>query len=153
MAKWSEFMEAARGAALEAGRMLRSGMDEAREISYKGVVDLVTNFDHQAQELIFNRLASAFPGHGFLAEEGLSREEQGEFRWIFDPLDGTTNFAHRFPVFTVSIALESQGRVILGGVYDPMRADMFQAVEGGGALLNGRRVRVSGVDAPNTRLL
>ena len=153
MAKWSEFLEAAQGAALEAGQMLRSGMDEGREISYKGVLDLVTNFDHQAQELIFDRLAAAFPGHGFLAEEGLSREEQGEFRWIFDPLDGTTNFAHRFPVFTVSIALEHQGRVILGVVYDPMRNEIFQAVEREGAFLNGRRVRVSAVDDLNRSLL
>lgn len=153
MAKWSEFMEAARGAAIEAGRMLRSGMDEAREVSYKGVVDLVTNFDLQAQELIFNRLASAFPGHGFLAEEGLSRAEQGEFRWVFDPLDGTTNFAHRFPVFTVSIALEHRGRIILGVVYDPMRDEIFQAVEGDGAFLNGRGIRVSAVDDLNRGLL
>jgi myo-inositol-1(or 4)-monophosphatase len=153
MAKWSEFLEAARGAALEAGQMLRSSMDEGQEISYKGVLDLVTNFDHQAQELIFDRLASAFPGHGFLAEEGLSCREQGEFRWVFDPLDGTTNFAHRFPVFTVSIALEHQGRVILGVVYDPMRDEIFQAVEGEGALLNGRGIRVSGVDDLNRSLL
>jgi myo-inositol-1(or 4)-monophosphatase len=153
MAKWNEFLEVARGAALEAGRMLRSGLDERREISYKGAVDLVTNFDHRAQELIFGRLSTAFPGHGFLAEEGLNRGEQGEFRWVFDPLDGTTNFAHRFPVFTVSIALESQGRVILGVVYDPMRDEMFQAVEGKGALLNGRRVRVSAVDDLNRSLL
>jgi myo-inositol-1(or 4)-monophosphatase len=153
MAKWNEYLEVARGAALEAGRMLRSGLDERREVSYKGVVDLVTNFDHRAQELIFDRLAAAFPDHGFLAEEGLNRGGQGEFRWVFDPLDGTTNFAHRFPVFTVSIALEHQGRIILGVVYDPMRDEMFQAVEGEGALLNGRRVRVSAVDDLNRSLL
>jgi len=153
MAKWNEFLEAARGAAFEAGGMLRSGMDEGREISYKGVVDLVTNFDHRAQELIFDRLAAAFPGHGFLAEEDLSRGEEGEFRWVFDPLDGTTNYAHRFPVFTVSIALEHQGRVILGVVYDPMRNEMFQAVEREGAFLNGRRIRVSAVADLNRSLL
>ena len=153
MAKWNEFLEEARGAALEAGRMLRSGLDAGRQVSYKGVVDLVTNFDQQAQELIFGRLAAAFPSHGFLAEEGLSRGEQGEFRWVFDPLDGTTNFAHRFPVFTVSIALEYQGRVILGVVYDPTRDEMFEAMEGEGAFLNGRRVRVSAVDDLNRSLL
>src|SRR4030042_2833398 len=129
MAKWSEFLEAAQGAALEAGQMLRSGMDEGREISYKGVLDLVTNFDHQAQELIFSQLLRAFPGHGFLAEEGLNRGEREDFRWVFDPLDGTTNFAHRFPIFTVSIALEHQARGILGIVYDPMREEFFQAAE------------------------
>jgi myo-inositol-1(or 4)-monophosphatase len=153
MAKWDKFLEEARRAALLAGRMLRSGLDEGREVSYKGVVDLVTNFDHQAQELIYGRLAAAFPDHGFLAEEGLSSEEQGEFRWIFDPLDGTTNFAHRFPVFTVSIALEYRGRIILGVVNDPMRDEMFQAVEGEGAFLNGRRIKVSAVDDLDKSLL
>lgn len=125
--------------------MLRSGMDEGREISFKGVVDLVTNFDRQAQDLIFDRLSAAFPDHGFLAEEGLSRREKSEFRWVFDPLDGTTNFAHRFPIFTVSIALERRGTVVLGVVYDPMREEMFQAVEGEGAWLNGRTIRISDV--------
>ncbi len=153
MAKWSEFLEPAREAALEAGRMLRSGMNEGQEISYKGVVDLVTNFDHKAQELIFGRLATAFPGHGFLAEEGLTRGEQADFRWVFDPLDGTTNFAHRLPVFTVSIALEYRARVILGVVYDPMREELFQAVEGEGAWLNGRRIRVSAIADLNRSLL
>ena len=79
----------------------------------------MTNFDPKAQEMIFDRLTSAFPGHGFLAEEGLARPEMAEYRWVFDPLDGTTNFAHRLPVFTVSIALEYRARVILGVVYDP----------------------------------
>jgi myo-inositol-1(or 4)-monophosphatase len=128
-------------------------MDQGRKISYKGVVDLVTNFDRQAQDLIFDRLAAAFPGHGFLAEEGLSRGEKEEFRWVFDPLDGTTNFAHRFPVFTVSIALERHGKVILGVVYDPMREEIFQAVEGEGAELNGRKIRVSAVNDLNRSLL
>jgi myo-inositol-1(or 4)-monophosphatase len=120
-------------------------MNEGSEISYKGVVDLVTNFDRQSQDLIFDRLSAAFPEHGFLAEEGLSRREKSEFRWVFDPLDGTTNFAHRFPIFTVSIALEYQGRIVLGVVYDPMRDEMFQAVEGEGARLNEGRIRVSAV--------
>jgi myo-inositol-1(or 4)-monophosphatase len=153
MAKWNEFLEAARASAIDAGRLLRSGMDEGREISFKGAVDLVTNFDHRAQELIFDRLSSAFPGHGFLAEEGLARGEKAEFRWVFDPLDGTTNFAHRFPVFTVSIALEYRGRVIVGVVYDPMREELFQAVEGEGARLNGRGIKVSIVPDLNRSLL
>src|SRR4030043_13348 len=153
MAKWNEFLEEARGAALEAGPMLPSGLEERRQVSYKAIVDLLTTFRHQAQGMIFVRLSAAFPGHGFLAEEGLNRGEQGEFRWVIDPPDGTTNFAHRFPVFTVSIALENQGRVILGVVYDPMRDEMFEAVQGEGAFLNRRRVRVSAVDDLNRSLL
>jgi myo-inositol-1(or 4)-monophosphatase len=153
MVGWSKFLAEAKGAALAAGRMLRAGLDGGRHVSYKGVVDLVTDFDLRSQELILSRLAAAFPGHGFLAEEGLDRGEQHEFRWVFDPLDGTTNFAHGFPVFTVSIALEKAGRVILGVVYDPMREELFEAVEGEGALLNGRRIRVSAVDDLNGSLL
>jgi myo-inositol-1(or 4)-monophosphatase len=153
VAERTRFLEVGKKAALEAGRMLRDGLGEGRKIAYKGVVDLVTDFDTRAQELIFSRLSSAFPGHGFLAEEGLSRGVESEFRWVFDPLDGTTNFAHRFPIFSVSIALEYQGRIILGVVYDPMREEMFEAVEGKGAFLNGRRIRVSAVDDLNRSLL
>jgi myo-inositol-1(or 4)-monophosphatase len=145
MADWDQHLRAAREAALEAGRMLRSGMDEGREISFKGAVDLVTNFDRRAQDLIYERLSATFPDHGFLAEEGLNRREKSEFRWVFDPLDGTTNFAHRFPIFTVSIALQHQGGIVLGVVYDPMRDEIFQAIKGEGARLNGQRIRVSAV--------
>ncbi len=153
MADWEEHLGVAREAAREAGAMLRSGLDEGQEVSFKGVVDLVTNFDRQAQDLIFARLEAAFPDHGFLAEEGLSRREDREFRWIFDPLDGTTNYAHRFPVFTISIALENRGRIVLGVVYDPMREEMFEAVEEKGAFLNGRKVRVSAVTDLDRSLL
>ncbi len=123
--------------------MLRGGLNQAREVSFKGTVDLVTDFDHKAQDMIFGRLASAFPGHGFLAEEGLDRPQEGDFRWIIDPLDGTTNYAHRLPVFCVSIALEFRGRIVLGVVYDPMHEEMFQAIEGEGARLKGAAIRVS----------
>jgi myo-inositol-1(or 4)-monophosphatase len=145
MSAWEKHLRAARDAAQEAGMMLRSGMDKGREISFKGVVDLVTDFDRRAQDLIYDRLSAVFPEHGFLAEEGLSRREGSEFRWVFDPLDGTTNFAHRFPIFTVSIALEHNGELILGVVYDPMRDEMFHAIKGEGAWLNERRIRVSSV--------
>jgi myo-inositol-1(or 4)-monophosphatase len=153
MRTWTEFVTAAREAASLAGRMLRQGMDEGTEISFKGAVDLVTNFDHRAQDIIVGRLSAAFPGHGFLAEEGLSLGPASEFRWVIDPLDGTTNFAHRFPVFTVSIGLEFQGRLVVGVVYDPMRDEMFQGAEGEGAYLDGKRIRVSAVSDLNRSLL
>jgi myo-inositol-1(or 4)-monophosphatase len=153
MTAWTEFVTAAREAAGLAGQILRQGMSEGQEISFKGEVDLVTNFDRQAQDIIVGRLSAAFPGHGFLAEEGLSLGPASEFRWIIDPLDGTTNFAHRFPVFTVSIGLEYQGRLIAGVVYDPMRDEMFEAADGEGAYLNGRRIRVSAVGDLNRSLL
>jgi myo-inositol-1(or 4)-monophosphatase len=153
MDEWTKFLPTAREAAFEAGQMLRKGMDEGKEISYKGEVDLVTNFDRAAQEMIVDRLFSAFPDHGFLAEEDLSQKPGGDFRWVIDPLDGTTNYAHRFPVFTVSIGLEFRGRLVLGVVYDPMRQEMFEAHENGGARLNGRRIHVSKVANLNRSLL
>jgi len=139
------FLETAKAAAREAGRVLGENYGCRGEIMYKGTVDLVTRFDRLSQDMIFRRLSAAFPDHGFLAEEGLSLEGTSELRWIFDPLDGTTNFAHTFPVFCVSIALEKAGSVILGVIYDPTRDELFEAVRGQGARLNGRPVQVSGV--------
>ncbi len=153
MGEWAEFLGAAEEAAREAGGMLRQGMSQRREISFKGAVDLVTNFDEKAQEMIFGRLSAAFPHHGFLAEEGLRQKETGDFLWVIDPLDGTTNYAHRFPVFCISIALEFMGRVVLGLVYDPMRDEIFSAVEAEGARLNDQKIRVSPVDDLNRSLL
>lgn len=146
-------IQAAREAALKAGRMLRENIGKSSEISYKGTVDLVTNFDTQAQRVIFDHLSSCFPDHDYLAEEGLNQNKGAEFRWIIDPLDGTTNYAHHFPVFTVSIALEREGEVVLGLIYDPMREEMFSAVKGEGAFLNGEEIRVSAVDDLNKSLL
>ncbi len=153
MNRWSEFLSPAREAAFRAGRMLKRGMYERKEVSFKGAVDLVTDFDRRSQAMIVDRLSSAFPGHGFLAEEGLSLVSDSEFRWIIDPLDGTTNFAHRLPIFTVSIGLEHQGRLVLGVVYDPMREEMFQAARGEGAFLGRRRIHVSGIRKLNESLL
>lgn len=139
------YLESAKAAAREAGRLLGENYGKRGEITYKGTVDLVTRFDRESQDLIYRRLSAAFPDHGFLAEEGLSRDGTTDLRWIFDPLDGTTNFAHTFPVFCVSIALERAGSTLLGVVYDPTRNELFEAVRGKGARLNGRPARVSGV--------
>jgi len=139
------FLEAAKAAARDAGRILAENYASPSEIMYKGSVDLVTRFDRLAQDMIFRRLAEAFPDHSFLAEEGLSRAGSSEYRWVIDPLDGTTNFAHTFPVFCVSIALELSGSALLGVVYDPTRHELFEATRGGGARLNGRSISVSTV--------
>jgi myo-inositol-1(or 4)-monophosphatase len=150
---WDKYLEAAKEAAWRAGRMLKKNIDASREVSFKGVIDLVTNFDNQSQRMILKRLSAIFPDHGFLAEEGLSETKGSEFQWIIDPLDGTTNYAHRFPVFTVSIALEAKGEVVVGVVYDPMREETFWAAKGEGAFLNGRKIRVSSIDDLNKGLL
>jgi len=147
------YLEEAIKAARKAGRMLKKNIDTSREVSFKGTVDLVTNFDNQSQRMIFEHLSENFPDHGFLAEEGLSQKKGSEFQWIIDPLDGTTNYAHKFPVFTVSIALEVKGEVVVGVVYDPMREETFWAAKGKGAFLNGRKISVSSIDDLNRGLL
>ncbi len=147
------FARAGEAAVREAGLYLRSNLGRVVEATYKGAVDLVTPFDVGAQEILVGRLTSAFPSHGFLAEEGLERSGTSDCRWIIDPLDGTTNFAHAFPVFCVSAALECAGRLVLGFVYDPMRDEMFRAEAGTGAFLNGAAIRVSGVSDLGRSLL
>jgi myo-inositol-1(or 4)-monophosphatase len=138
-------MEAAREAARKAGVVLRENIDETSEIFFKGDIDLVTNFDNQSQSIILEHLSKYFPDHDFLAEEGLSEDKGAEFQWIIDPLDGTTNYAHNFPVFTVSIALAENMEIVLGVVYDPMREEMFSAIKGESAYLNGKEIKVSSV--------
>ncbi|HYA48195.1 MAG TPA: inositol monophosphatase family protein [Burkholderiales bacterium] len=153
MSSTADFQAVAEAAVREAGAFLRANLDRRPEASYKGAVDLVTECDLAAQEILAGRLTGAFPDHGILAEEGLARPGRSGHRWVVDPLDGTTNFAHTFPVFSVSAALEERGRVVLGLVYDPMRDEMFSAREGLGAFLNGRRIRVSAVDDLGRSLL
>jgi myo-inositol-1(or 4)-monophosphatase len=145
MSSTGEFLRIGEAVVREAGGYLRANLGQRAETSYKGAVDLVTPFDVGAQEILVGRLAAAFPTHGFLAEEGLARRGSSDCRWIIDPLDGTTNYAHGFPVFSVSAALECGGRPVLGWVYDPMREEMFRAEAGRGAFLNGAPVRVSEV--------
>ncbi len=147
------FQSVAEAAVREAGAFLKANLDRRPEASYKGAVDLVTECDLAAQEILAGRLAAAFPDHGILAEEGLARRGRSGFRWVVDPLDGTTNFAHTFPVFSVSAALEEEGRLVLGLVYDPMRDEMFAARAEEGASLNGRPIRVSEVDDLGRSLL
>jgi myo-inositol-1(or 4)-monophosphatase len=134
-------------AARDAGRVLSDRYGRAIQVRSKGDIDLVTEADLAAERLIIERIRSHYPRHSILAEEAGEVEMVGgqtsEYKWIIDPLDGTTNYAHGYPVFCVSIALEHEGRVVLGVVYDPLRDELFAAERGEGATLNGRRVRVS----------
>jgi len=150
---WQEYLKAATEAGKIAGQMLLASFDKSREITFKGAVDLVTDHDRKSQQLIFSHLSSLYPGHDFLAEEDLCEERGADFRWIIDPIDGTTNYAHTFPFFCVSIALEWKGCIALGLVYDPMRGEMFTGVEGEGAYLNGKPIQVSTVADLNNSLL
>lgn len=148
-----EYVAAAQEAARKAGAMLKENMGKAREIVYKGAVNIVTNFDERSQEIIYQHLSSRFPDHDFLAEEDLHQKRGSDFCWIIDPIDGTTNYAHNFPVFCVSIALASREEIKAGVIYDPLREEMFSALQGGGAFLNGEKIAVSGVTELQKSLL
>lgn len=142
-----DFLAVAREAALRAGAVLRDNVNGAREISYKGEINLVTEMDRQSERIVVEAIRAAFPDHGILAEEETAIDNGSAYRWIIDPLDGTTNYAHGYPNFAVSIALERSGEVILGVVYDPMRDELYAAEKGGGATVSGKRLRVSKADA------
>jgi len=146
-------LPAAAKAARQAGDFLLNGLPQAKKVDFKGEVDLVTTFDRQSEEMIFNELSAQFPTYNFLAEENIRQDNHSDFSWIVDPLDGTTNFAHGLPIFCVSIALAFKGAVVAGVVYDPTRAELFSATKDGGAFLNGRRLRVSATGELDKSLL
>lgn len=137
------YLETAADIAREAGALL--GRYFERRIAYelKSEFDLVTEADRASESLIVERLRSRFPSHSIVAEEGGGHDGGSEYRWYVDPLDGTTNFAHGYPVFNVTIGLEREGEMVAGVVFDPTRREMFTAERGGGAYLNGRRIHVS----------
>jgi myo-inositol-1(or 4)-monophosphatase len=116
----------------------------AGDIDSKQASDFVTTVDTESEKVIIDTIRAACPEHHFLAEESLKEEGEGGHRWIIDPLDGTTNFIHGYPVFAVSIALESEGEIILGVVLDPLRDELFTAEVGQGAFVNGTRLGVRG---------
>ena len=130
-------------AAIEGGRVLMKKFGTALEISHKGEVDLVTDADRAAEETVVSVIRNTFPRHDILAEEADYGHFGSAYRWIIDPLDGTTNYAHGFPWFAVSIALEVEGEVGLGVVYNPFHHELFFAERGEGAYLNDVQIRVS----------
>jgi len=130
--------------AREAGSLLMSYFGKV-SVEYKGDADLVTQADRASEKLIVERIRKQWPEHDLIGEEGSRRQTGSDFCWYIDPLDGTTNFAHGYPVFCVSMALEYKGRRIAGVVYDPSRDEMFAAEKGGGSSLNGRAIHVSGI--------
>lgn len=141
----SGILSQATAIAREAGQLLMPYFERRIGYEYKGDADLVTEADRASETLIVSRLRAAFPEHGIVGEEGTRDEHGSELRWYVDPLDGTTNFAHGFPVFCVSMGLERAGELVAGVVYDPTRDEIFAAEKGCGATVNGRTMRVSGV--------
>lgn len=139
----SDILQMVERIARQAGAVLMNGYGNVRHIRQKGVIDLVTEFDKKSEELILSFIQQEFPDHSILAEESGRHETISEYRWLIDPLDGTTNFAHGIPIFSVSIGLLRNNVPLVGVVYDPFRDEMFSAELGHGATLNNQPIHVS----------
>ena len=141
----ASYLDTAVAIASEAGALLADFFARRIPFELKGENDLVTEADRASERLVVERLTEHYPSHGIVAEEGGGRESASSYRWYVDPLDGTTNFAHSFPCFNVTLALEQEGELIAGVIFDPINEELFTAEKGGGAFLNGNRIRVSKV--------
>jgi len=139
--------------ARQAGQILYNGYEKDHQVDYKGVIDLVTEIDHQSEAFIIGEVQRLFPGHHILAEESGALDGTGEHLWLIDPLDGTVNYAHGVPMFCVSIAYAHRKQAVLAAVYDPLRDELFTAERGKGSWLNGRRLQVSKVEELQRSLL
>lgn len=139
----AEFLESAIEIAHSAGSLLRYYFERHVRVELKGQFDLVTEADRASEKLIVESLKARYPQHGILAEEGGGHESTSEYRWYVDPLDGTTNFAHGYPVWNVTLAVEKAGELIAGVIFDPNRDELFTCEKGGGAFMNGSRIQVS----------
>lgn len=145
--------DAAFRAAKEAGAILKERLGKVARVDYKSAFNLVTDVDRASEEKVVEILTDTFPEYGILGEEGGERLPGKLRRWLIDPLDGTTNYAHSYPFFNVSIGLEENGRVLVGVVYNPIADELFWAVRGQGAWLNDRRISVSSVSSLGESLL
>jgi myo-inositol-1(or 4)-monophosphatase len=145
--------------ARDAGGILIDRLGRALQVSHKGDIDLVTEADLAAEKFIIERIRSHFPRHAILAEESGASESvtvisgESEWKWIIDPLDGTTNYSHGYPCFCVSIGVERAGRIEIGVIHDPVSNETFAAERGQGASLNDRRIRVSEIEDLNRAML
>jgi len=140
-----QFVPAMTEIAREAGALLMGYFHRRVKVEYKGDVDLVTEADRASEALITKRIGERWPGHNIMGEEGTRSEQGSDYRWYVDPLDGTTNFAHGYPVFCVSLGLEHKDERVAAVIFDPTREEMFTAEKGGGALLNGQPIHVSSI--------
>src|SRR5512143_695615 len=139
--------------AKHAGEILRAGYEKEHQVSYKGVIDLVTEVDHASEDFLLAEINRRWPGSYILSEESGITPGNQEHTWYVDPLDGTVNYAHSIPIFSVSIAYAHQGVLRLGVVYDPLRDEMFSAERGQGAQLNGQPIHASDVNELQKSLL
>jgi myo-inositol-1(or 4)-monophosphatase len=147
------YLEAAVDIAQEAGKVLREELERPPTIAYKGDFDLVTQADRRSEQVIVRRLQEHFPQHSVAAEEGTGKETGSEYRWHVDPLDGTTNFAHGYPCFCVSMALAQRNELLLGVIYNPVYQELFAGARGEGATFNGKKISCSKIGAVKNSLL
>ncbi len=126
-----------------AGQILMEGFGKAQNITYKGAINLVTEMDHRSEAAIISILSREFPDFGILAEESDEKAGADNCRWILDPLDGTTNYAHGYPFFSIALAFECEAKILWGVVYDPLREEIFIGERGKGAVLNEKPITVS----------
>jgi len=148
-----DYLETAIDLCRAAGDILNYYADREKLVEYKGHANLVTIADKKSEELIIDGILGRYPSHSILAEESGSTQPGAAVQWIIDPLDGTTNFAHGYPFYCISIAVEDKGEIQCGAVYDPVRDEMFTAGRGEGAYCNGERLRVSNVSQLSQALL
>ena len=139
--------------ACQAGELLRNGFGGQFQIDSKGTIDLVTEMDHRSEDLILNRIQHDFPDHNTISEETGRLKNSGNQQWIIDPLDGTVNYAHGVPIYSVSIAYAEDGIVQMGVVYDPMQEECYSAQRGRGARLNGQLIQQSDTHEMDSSLL
>jgi myo-inositol-1(or 4)-monophosphatase len=143
MAENAELRDVAEQLARGAGEILRRSYGLQQTVHFKGEINLVTDVDHESEAYLLARIREAYPDHGVLSEESPELRSGSRYRWIIDPLDGTTNYAHGYPCFGVSVAVERGGTVVAGAVYDPLLDESFTASLGGGASRNGQSIAVS----------
>jgi myo-inositol-1(or 4)-monophosphatase len=148
-----DYLETAIDLSRAAGDILNYYAGREKAVEFKGQANLVTVADKKSEELIIGGILARYPSHSILAEESGLTQPGGSVRWIIDPLDGTTNFAHGYPFYCVSIGVEENGEIVCGAVYDPVRDEMYSAARGAGAYCNGERIRVSNVDRLSQALL
>ena len=150
---FDDFQELAIQAVRESGRIQKDWLRKDKRIELKGAINLVTEVDRRCEQRIIEIIKKAFPGHNILTEETPMPELPSPYRWIIDPLDGTTNYAHGYPCFCTSLALELEGEVIVGAIYDPLLDELFTAQKGKGAFLNNERLAVSKTDRLTNALI
>ena len=139
----SEYLDLAVEAATKAGAFLRARFGQRLVIEKKGAINIVTDADRESERIIREMISARFPSHRFKAEEGTEAGGESPFLWLVDPLDGTTNYAHGFPVYCVSVALVKESEILAGCIYNPNLDECFTAERGGGAFLNGKPIEVS----------